>query len=453
MVFNPGQRVEGYTSLLWVLVLGTAAKLGWHPVFVSKVLGVLLSLAVLAACYFISRRLATDRAPTYGLALLLTASNTYFIVNSTAGLETPLFSAILCWGLAAFLAAEQAPDERVRRRWFEGASVLFALLALTRPDGLLTWFLLWLYAAWRLRNRPLDLARFTLPLLLIYTPYFFWRWHYYGLPFPNTFYAKSGGTLSLLRKGAIQTCKFAAFQTGGGLGAAAACLSVLVFPSAEATVLGLAIVSRIIFELWSGGVTPGEYRFLVPTLPLIWILAERFMGRIGAFEMRRRYLVPGIAAALVAAQLGAFGYFRRRNVEPVRQGMERAHVAVGKWLAAHSAPGAQVAVGDVGAIGYWSGRKILDLDGLVDTHISRLGGAFGEKPDSQYFLRQDPEFVILRASLCAPDVTHVSFAPDKGIYLDPQFQAGYVRAGCWEFWRGYDLVVYQRGRNSEQTHF
>ena len=196
IVFNPGQRVEGYTSFLWVLVLGATSRIGWHPALASKVWGIVLNLLALLACYILCRMLATDRVPMYGLALLLTASNTYFIISSTAGLETPLFTALLCWGLVACLKAEHAVDGNSQQRWQVGASVLFALLVMTRPDGLLTYFLLWLYNARRLRSRPMGLALFTLPFVLIYAPYYLWRWHYYGFLFANTFYAKGGGTLS-----------------------------------------------------------------------------------------------------------------------------------------------------------------------------------------------------------------------------------------------------------------
>jgi hypothetical protein len=384
----------------------------------------------------------------YGLALLLTAGNTYFIVSSTAGLETPLFTALLCWGLVASLKAQHAVDGKNQQRWLAGASVLFAFLVMTRPDGLLAYFLLWLHAAWRFRKRPVNLAMFTLPFVLIYTPYYLSRCHYYGFLFPNTFYAKGGGTLTLLGKGARQTAKFLTLQAGGGIAPAVVGLAVLFFPVPETTLLGLAVISRIIFEIWSGGVTPGEYRFLVPALPLIWILTERVLvGALWAWRTRPqvRYLVPGICTLLMTAQLAAFVRFRAHTVEPVQNGMERAHIGLGKWLAYNSAPNAKVAAGDIGAIGFWSGREILDIDGLVDSHIAHLRGTYGEKQDAQYVLRQEPEFIVLRASSCHTDVSHVSFLPDREIFANPHFQAEYGQVSCWEFWPGYDLVLYKRG--------
>jgi hypothetical protein len=446
LVFNAGQKVEGYTDFLWVLMLAGAARGTLDPVLASKVLGILFNLSTLLGAYCLCRLVARENVPMYGFALLLTASNMHFIVGTIGGLETPLFASILCWSVVAYLEAIHAATPGSQTNWWAGASLLFALLLLTRPDGVLTYFLFWCYAAWKFRSQPRNVVLFTLPLLLVYTPYFLWRWHYYGFFFPNTFYVKQGGTLALFAKGAIQTAKFFGTQTGGWFLSALVGLAVLLLPTVETTVLGLAIASRVIFDLWSGAVTPGEFRFLISALPLIWVLTERvLMGGLGNFGTERRTLrlVAGACALLVIAQIASFRHARKQHIEPLEIGIEHAHIAAGKWLGAHSPPTATIAVGDIGAIGYWSHANILDLDGLTDTHISHLPGALSEKRDSQYILRQAPKFIALRSSRCSPELKDVFFGADRAVYCDPQFQRDYRPVGCWEFWQGYDLVLYQ----------
>ena len=447
IVFNTGQKVEGYTSFLWVLALAGATKLSVDPILASKALGLLLNLSILLAGYFLCRLMATDKAPMHGMALLLVASNAHFILTSVVGLETPLFTTILCWGLVAYLKAFRAVDQQSQARWWTGTSLLFGLLVMARPDAALTYFFLWLYTVRKFQRQPRVLILFTLPFLLMYAPYFLWRWHYYGFLFPNTFYVKSGGSLALFAKGATQTAKFLGYQTGGWFLSGLVGLVVLLFPVAETTVLGLAILSRVTFELWSGGVTPGEFRFLLPALPLIWILAERVLVRgLGTFgtRPRARLVLAGTCAFLMALQVVAFRQFREQNVGPAEMGMERAHVALGKWLGAHAPPNSTVAVGDIGAIGFWSHRKILDLDGLTDTYISHLPGAYAEKQDSQYVLRQAPNFIALRTSNCTPRSHDVSYAMDRAVFSNPQFRGEYAPVNCWEFWPKYDLLLYQR---------
>jgi len=447
LVFNAGQKVEGCTDFLWVALLAGAARLSADPIIFSKVLGLLCNLSTLLAVYFLSRQVAREHAPVFGMALLLTASNTHFITSSVAGLETPLFTTLLCWGLVAYLRAIRSTDHKSQARWWAVASLLFALFALTRPDGVLTFFLLWLYAIWVSREQRRNLMYFTLPFLLVCIPYFLWRWHYYGFFFPNTFYVKRGGTLGLLAKGAAQTGKFLGYQTGGWFLSGLAGLAVVLFPVSETTVLGLAVISRVAFDLWSGGITQGEFRFLIPALPLIWILSEHALARgLGTFGARPRtyLLLAGTCAFLMVGQFAAFWQFRVQNVGPVEIGMERAHIGLGKWLKVNSPPNATVAVGDIGAIAFWSQRKILDLDGFTDAYIAHLPGAYSEKLDSHYVLGQTPEFIVLRTSSCTPGVSEVSFGMDKAVYSDPQFKTLYGQVSCWEFWPRYDLLLYQR---------
>jgi hypothetical protein len=454
VVFNAGQKVEGCTDFLWVLLLAGATRLSADPILVSKVLGLFFNLSTLLAIYFLCGRMVHENAPVFGLALLLTASNTHFIMTSVVGLETPLFTALLCWSLAAYLGAYRTTEQKSRARWLAGASLLFALLAIARPDGVLTYFLVWSHAVWRFRKQPRNVAVFTLPLLLVYTLYFLWRWQYFGLFFPNTFYVKRGGTVALLAEGVAHTGKFFGYQTGGWFLSGWVGLAVVLFPTVETTVLALAIASRVAFELWSGGITPGEFRFLIPALPLIWILSEHVFARgLGAFGPKPRayLLVVGTCGLLTIGQFIAFRQFCAHNVRPVEIGMERAHIGLGKWLRTNSPPNATVAVGDIGAIGFWSQRKVLDLDGLTDTYISHLPGAYSEKRDSPYVLRQAPDFIVLRTSSCSPGIAEISFGMDQAVYSDPQFQGNYGPVSCWEFWPHYDLLLYQRGAQWGRT--
>ena len=448
LVYNAGQKVEGYTSFLWVILVAGGTQLTHDPNVAAKVLGLLFNLSTLLAGYFLCRLVVTQKLPMYGLALVLTASNTYFIVGSVGGLESPLFSSILCWSAAAYLKLIRATHPKSQTHWCLGASLLLTLLVLTRPDGIITVFLFWCDAVWRFRQRPRNIAYLTLPLAVICTPYFLWRWHYYGFFFPNTFYVKRGGTLALLAQGAAQAGKFFGVQTGGWFLCGLVTLAVTLFPTVETTVLALAIASRVIFEVWSGGIAPGEFRFLIPALPLIWILTENVLTRgVGAFAVRPRtqLLLAGTCGLLIAVQLISFWQFRLRNAAPERIGMERAHIRLGKWLRTNSSTDATVAVGDIGAIGFWSQRKILDLDGLTDTYISHLPGAYSEKHDSQYVLKQFPDFIVLRASSCGAGSSELLFGMDEAVYSDPQFRNNYARLSCWEFWKHYDLLLYQRG--------
>ena len=141
LVYNVGERVEGYTDFLGVVALAGLAKTGVGLITGSKILALLLSLSTLLAAYLLCRAVSARRSPICGAALLLTATSTFFITSAITGLETPLFTALLCWALVAYLNAYRTSGRRARA-WWMAAAVLFALLVMTRPDGALIYAVL-----------------------------------------------------------------------------------------------------------------------------------------------------------------------------------------------------------------------------------------------------------------------------------------------------------------------
>ena len=61
LVFNLGERVEGYTNFLWTVILALGIKLGLGPVVLSRFLGVALGISTLAVVVRMSLRLAGER--------------------------------------------------------------------------------------------------------------------------------------------------------------------------------------------------------------------------------------------------------------------------------------------------------------------------------------------------------------------------------------------------------
>ena len=445
LVLNRGERVEGYTNFLWLVLLAAFSKLAPDLMTLSKVLGTLFNALALVACFDLCRIVSTRKARVKGIALVLTGASAIFVATSVEGLETPLFTMLLCWEAVTYLRGLRAADGR-QAEWLVGSSILSALLIMTRPDGALTYGLLWVHAAWRFRAKPKMLAVFTLPAVLLYAPYFVCRWRYYGFLFPNTLYAKGGGTPALFSLGAAHISQFLSLQTGGLALAGMVALFVMLVPSTETTVLGLAVLSRLIFEFWSGGVTAGNSRFLVPALPLIWILTERLFvawlqtARLG---WRGPCILAGVSALLLASETVQFASFRRSR-QREQAGLKQAHISLGNWLRENSLPDAKVAVGDIGAIGYWSGLRILDLDGLADVHIAHQRGRFGDKGDAPYVLAQHPDWVILRARRCEPQQGQLPMGTDGKIYADEEFQNHFERLSCWDFSPNYHLLLFCR---------
>jgi arabinofuranosyltransferase len=123
-----------------------------------------------------------------GLALIGIVTNRTFLTWLSSGLETSLFNfCVTSWVYHGF-----DQDPRRGRAWAAKTSAFAALLALTRPDGLLFCAATVLLVAVRMigdgpPRRDLILA--MLPLALV-PAHLIWRRVTYGVWLPNTFYAK-----------------------------------------------------------------------------------------------------------------------------------------------------------------------------------------------------------------------------------------------------------------------
>ena len=83
---------------------------------------------------------------------------------------------------------------------------------------------------------------------------------------------------------------------------------------------------------------------------------------------------PGAAGAERSHSAAAWGGARRLSDWAQMLGnntreIEEIDVALGHWLAANTPPDSLIALDDIGAITYISGRRILDMNGLVSPEV------------------------------------------------------------------------------------
>ena len=57
LVYNSGERIEGYTNFLWTVLLGGGIRVGLDPVALAKILGGMAACGALAMVYLLSKRL------------------------------------------------------------------------------------------------------------------------------------------------------------------------------------------------------------------------------------------------------------------------------------------------------------------------------------------------------------------------------------------------------------
>ncbi|MBK6533399.1 MAG: hypothetical protein IPF99_28570 [Deltaproteobacteria bacterium] len=183
LVFNPGERVEGYTNFLWTVLAALSLRLHLPAPLVLP----LVSLACFSALALVTvrgaRSIAPDTTaphPLAGLfAGLVVAASSGLAYHSFAGLETVPFA--LAWTLAALSAVRGRP-------WAFALSGAAAFLLRPEAGLLLGWgavtFLLYSPAPRR------DVLRAGTSLALALLVYLSWKVSYFGDVLPNTLRAK-----------------------------------------------------------------------------------------------------------------------------------------------------------------------------------------------------------------------------------------------------------------------
>lgn len=196
LVYNIGDRVEGFTHPLWLFLVTLPAALGVSIRLSALLISLALTLSTLILlAFFDKNRKGGEIAVPFALVLFITHIG--FRDFSVSGLEFPL----ACFLMVVFYLSYKRYDLLARPIWHGS---LLALLYLTRPElALLTvsFYAVLLYQATqalfsnqkaRLTAHIKNVALFTLPIIVIAGGYHLFRGIYYGELFPNTYYAKDG---------------------------------------------------------------------------------------------------------------------------------------------------------------------------------------------------------------------------------------------------------------------
>lgn len=184
LVPYPGlERVEGYSNPTWVALVALAEAVGLHAFDAARWLGLVLGLALVPVLHEVGRRV---EAPL----LVATVAATSFTAAlwAQSGLENPLLLLLLglgTWRLAVEVEGRRGP----------ASALIFALVAMTRPEGLgyglAAGAVLTLAELLHHRSVKRSLAWWAAlcaPLAVFEAA----RIAYFALPLPATYYAKLG---------------------------------------------------------------------------------------------------------------------------------------------------------------------------------------------------------------------------------------------------------------------
>jgi hypothetical protein len=388
LVFNLGDRVEGYTNFLWTLLMAGGMAMGIDPVPFSKGLGIVLSVITLLLVARFMGKLEGRTSAWDAVAPGLLAGAPAFACWSTGGLETALFATLLTASWTAYLTEDKEK--------FPLSGVWLALAAMTRPEGMLIFGLTGLFRLGEmllvertLRPRKHDWL-WGIGFALVFAPYFVWRWWYYGWPFPNTYYVKTGAK-NFWGRGFLYWWDWVITHALWILPG----LAVLKRPKYGRFLAlgGLYIIAVSVHVMRVGGDFMALHRFLMPLMPIAAVMAamglRSLVGALSDRGFKARTLAFGAALVVIGAGVqvaridqAALKVDSKGGVDSIgwlAMFAEQCTV-IGKWMAENTPPDASMAITAAGIIPYYSRRRTLDLLGLNDEWIAHEVKATGNRP-------------------------------------------------------------------------
>ena len=444
LVFNAGERVEGYTNFLWIILLALFTAMGINTILASKILGLAGGCLTLVLAYHMARILlreetlggprlkgrggresAADRqAPKIRprpadretrddraaladwIALappLLLAANGAFAYWCISGLESSLFVALTLAAVYFSLTRERL-------------MVLCAALAtLVRPEGALVFAVLILHQVLFTGDGLRKWLRFATAYAILLLPYLVFKLIYFGGLLPNPFYAKTGFSREYISSGLEYFWRFlrhyglwgglylltlagwSRWPGKGGRSSQSCRLAVMMI-----WIYTLAVI------LIGGDVLLG-HRFFLPVLPFLYLLVGwglfRLSGGIAPSPLRR--MLP---AASLTVLLGITFFLPRPWLLTVR----RAEIGLGRKMALMAAEldilvdgPYTMAASTIGALSYYSRATVIDMLGLTDPVIARdpeqIPGIVSTWKERHYnagsVLSRDPEIIIFSTGM------------------------------------------------------
>jgi hypothetical protein len=399
--FIPGQLSAGSTAPLWSALLAIGHLLGLGPYIWTYLVGWLALWAIAITGYYGFRILSPDHANWALWAALGFALEWHLVWAAGSGMETLLFALMiltaLVWLAGIMSGQDQNPDPtegiapdsvfqasrlptfHFSRSWL-GLGVLVGLSVWLRPDGVTLlgpfgFVLIVGSGGWRDKLR--TAAIFALGFLILAAPYLIFNRALAGSWWPNTFYAKQA-EYAILRRLPLWR-RYLDELILPLVGAGALLLPGFVYALYRAIqrrswpvfAAGIWFLGYTGIYAWRLPVTYQHGRYVIPAMPVFFLVGSLGMAELLELDSQvfwQRIISRAWIAAL-GAVLGLFWIIGARTYANDVAIIETEMVTTAQWVAENTSPDALIAAHDIGALGYFSQRDLLDLAGLVSPEV------------------------------------------------------------------------------------
>lgn len=390
-VYNQGDEVLSTTTPLFTMILTAFAVLGANIPVSAFLLGA-ISLVLGGICLW---DLANSWNKPIAAWFAMLVYPFFPLLLGTLSSETPLF---LLFCLSAFAL--------YTRKRYHLTAVVAAFALLLRPEGAIV-ILILLIDYMVVMRKPFPWIP-ALIFILIIAPWMIYATVNFGSPIPTTLEAKRHqGSMAISPSffprffSIIERSYLPRWQYW--LGAVAAALGIFSTSKKDRglwLLLSWAILHFISFSFF--GVS-GYYWYYAPLVPSFIIAAGVGVDELFNFVMTKSEQIKlaaksiGVFIALGAAvSLASHVHSLSRELDPRLQ----LYKSIGEWLEQNTKPDAVVGSLEVGIIGFYSKRTMIDFAGIIQPEIAERLTPSSTYEDSTLFgiHKYEPEYLVLSSS-------------------------------------------------------
>jgi len=483
LVFNTGERVEGYSDFMWVIYLAFMNGIGFNTLLVAKITGMIFSVLNLILIYLLTKQITKTDSAINILPVFLTASFFGYFIRAIEGLEMQLYLFFLLIAIILFIREIEQDKGYL-------SSVFFLLAALTRIEGVFFFAISLLFLIYHkanfsdkrntsIRNKWKILFKkiskhniiwFLITIIGVLSQ-FIWRLIYYGKLLPNSLTAKSCTIqylyVSLLR-GSYYTITFLL-----AINIIAVILAVLFaykFIRKERIhilhYISILCITYIILISIQGGDWMIGFRYFTPIIPLLYIFSAPAAIYVYTILFKdTRSIIKNIIfwiIILLVLTLSALTVFNNAHILNETIASNNIYKDYSVKLKEYLQPGEYFLFYDIGAMSYYSGFNIIDSVGLVNPHIASRPGClvnskdeiigskfyYLSKFDSNYVLDRKPKIILITSNKNSTIINEssTSVISQQMLISNPRFYNEYSIKSVDNFGKMY-MLVFVRNKN------
>jgi hypothetical protein len=369
--FIPHQTSGGSTAPLWSVLLAPGFLLGLSPLPWTYLLGSVILIILGLFSEIAVRGFSQEYNPKIPWVGLFIVFEWHLVWAAASGMET-LLSGLLVTLILVMLA--------LGLKNYLLFGLLIGLSVWVRPDlsTLLGPPLLVIFMDGnRYRNRFTGILLLFIGFGVILAFYLLFNLLIASTPFPNTFYAKQAEYAALQNIPFIT--RFSSIALLPLIGAGIILLPGTLFLAIDrigkrdwAIIAGMIwLLGYIVLYAVRLPVTYQHGRYLMPAMPIffIWGLAGMFKVGMVVSKFRWKWALMKAWQISLGAALVAFWLLGARAYATDVAVIESEMVVTAEWVAKNIPPDTLVAAHDIGALGYFAPRNLLDLAGLVSPEV------------------------------------------------------------------------------------